>query len=192
MRLGVLKELRPRLVATFTEKPGSCEGTYARLSCTFVFIILTVMSPSNSICRLRWRFVPSVTYSSLLLYPCPYHPLPSPILVLSCLILFYLVFNAPVLPSLTLSNLVPSCLLLSSHVMSSPLLPNLTYYTLSPLLQGHPFLVEAAVSIGGTQVREGINVYRFANRIPLLFETGIPPFIPLGRISLIVVLELNM
>ena len=29
------------------------------------------------------------------------------------------------------------------------------------------------MSIGGTQVREGINVYRFANRIPLLFETGI-------------------
>jgi DNA topoisomerase VI subunit B len=26
MRLGVLKELRPKLVATYTEKPGSCEG----------------------------------------------------------------------------------------------------------------------------------------------------------------------
>ena len=26
MRLGVLKELRPKLVATFSEKPGSCEG----------------------------------------------------------------------------------------------------------------------------------------------------------------------
>jgi DNA topoisomerase VI subunit B len=38
--------------------------------------------------------------------------------------------------------------------------------------EGHPFLVEAAVSIGGPKVREGINVYRFANRIPLLFETG--------------------
>lgn len=38
--------------------------------------------------------------------------------------------------------------------------------------EGHPFLVEAAVSLGGTQVREGINVYRFANRIPLLFEAG--------------------
>jgi DNA topoisomerase VI subunit B len=62
MRLGVLKELRPKLVATFTEKPGSCEG--------------------------------------------------------------------------------------------------------------HPFIVEAAVSIGGAQMREGVNVYRFANRIPLLFETG--------------------
>jgi DNA topoisomerase VI subunit B len=39
-------------------------------------------------------------------------------------------------------------------------------------LQGHPFLVEGAVSIGGSMLREGINVYRFANRIPLLFETG--------------------
>jgi DNA topoisomerase-6 subunit B len=38
--------------------------------------------------------------------------------------------------------------------------------------EGHPFLVEAAISLGGTQVREGINVYRFANRIPLLFEAG--------------------
>lgn len=38
--------------------------------------------------------------------------------------------------------------------------------------EGHPFIVEGAVSIGGTQIREGINVYRFANRIPLLFETG--------------------
>ena len=26
MRLGVLKELRPKLVATFTDKPGTCEG----------------------------------------------------------------------------------------------------------------------------------------------------------------------
>lgn len=38
--------------------------------------------------------------------------------------------------------------------------------------EGHPFLVEAAISLGGSQVREGINVYRFANRIPLLFEAG--------------------
>ena len=38
--------------------------------------------------------------------------------------------------------------------------------------EGHPFLVEAAVSLGGSQVREGVNVYRFANRIPLLFEAG--------------------
>ncbi len=38
--------------------------------------------------------------------------------------------------------------------------------------EGHPFIVEAAVSLGGKSVREGINVYRFANRIPLLFEVG--------------------
>ncbi len=38
--------------------------------------------------------------------------------------------------------------------------------------EGHPFLVEAAVSVGGSELREGINVYRFANRIPLLFEGG--------------------
>lgn len=38
--------------------------------------------------------------------------------------------------------------------------------------EGHPFVVEAAVSLGGKTVREGINVYRFANRIPLLFEVG--------------------
>ena len=38
--------------------------------------------------------------------------------------------------------------------------------------EGHPFIVEAAVSIGGKNAREGITVYRFANRIPLLFEGG--------------------
>lgn len=38
--------------------------------------------------------------------------------------------------------------------------------------EGHPFLVEAAVSIGGKDVKEGITVIRFANRIPLLFEAG--------------------
>jgi len=38
--------------------------------------------------------------------------------------------------------------------------------------EGHPFLIEAAISLGGKKVREGINVYRFANRIPLLFEVG--------------------
>jgi len=37
---------------------------------------------------------------------------------------------------------------------------------------GHPFVVEAAISLGGKNIREGINVYRFANRIPLLFEAG--------------------
>lgn len=38
--------------------------------------------------------------------------------------------------------------------------------------EGHPFVVEAAVSIGGKDVKEGITVVRFANRIPLLFEAG--------------------
>lgn len=38
--------------------------------------------------------------------------------------------------------------------------------------EGHPFIVEAAVSIGGKDVKEGITVVRFANRIPLLFEGG--------------------
>lgn len=35
--------------------------------------------------------------------------------------------------------------------------------------EGHPFLVEVGVSIGGS-LKPGINVFRFANRIPLLFE----------------------
>mmetsp|Transcript_57471 Transcript_57471/g.140265 ORF Transcript_57471/g.140265 Transcript_57471/m.140265 type:complete len:747 (+) Transcript_57471:95-2335(+) len=38
--------------------------------------------------------------------------------------------------------------------------------------EGHPFLVEAAVSLGGKDAKEGIQVTRFANRIPLLFEGG--------------------
>jgi len=37
---------------------------------------------------------------------------------------------------------------------------------------GHPFIVEAAVSLGGKGAKEGITVFRFANRIPLLFEGG--------------------
>ncbi|GLE00235.1 hypothetical protein PINS_up008962 [Pythium insidiosum] len=41
------------------------------------------------------------------------------------------------------------------------------------VFEGHSFIVEAAVSIGGKKVlKEGLNVYRFANRIPLLFEAG--------------------
>ncbi len=32
--------------------------------------------------------------------------------------------------------------------------------------------MEAAVSIGGKNVREGVNIFRYPNRIPLLFETG--------------------
>lgn len=38
------------------------------------------------------------------------------------------------------------------------------------VFEGHAFIVEAAVSIGGRDVKPGINVHRFANRIPLLFE----------------------
>jgi DNA topoisomerase-6 subunit B len=38
--------------------------------------------------------------------------------------------------------------------------------------EGHAFVVEAAVSVGGRDVKPGINIYRFANRIPLLFEGG--------------------
>ena len=38
--------------------------------------------------------------------------------------------------------------------------------------EGHPFLVEAAVCLGGKTAKEGISVVRFANRIPLLFEGG--------------------
>lgn len=41
--------------------------------------------------------------------------------------------------------------------------------------EGHPFIVEAGVSLGGQAVKDGINVYRFANRIPLLFEVRTSP-----------------
>lgn len=40
------------------------------------------------------------------------------------------------------------------------------------MFEGHAFIVEAAVSVGGRELKPGINVYRFANRIPLLFEGG--------------------
>lgn len=38
--------------------------------------------------------------------------------------------------------------------------------------EGHAFIIEAAISLGGRSMREGINIFRFANRIPMLFETG--------------------
>ena len=38
--------------------------------------------------------------------------------------------------------------------------------------EGHSFLVEAAISIDGNNAKEGVAVYRFANRIPLLFQGG--------------------
>jgi DNA topoisomerase VI subunit B len=40
------------------------------------------------------------------------------------------------------------------------------------VFEGHAFVVEAAVSVGGRDMKPGINVHRFANRIPLLFEAG--------------------
>lgn len=40
------------------------------------------------------------------------------------------------------------------------------------VFEGHPFIVEAGVALGGSGVKPGINIYRFANRIPLLFEAG--------------------
>ncbi|XP_052623311.1 DNA topoisomerase 6 subunit B [Lactuca sativa] len=36
--------------------------------------------------------------------------------------------------------------------------------------QGHPFIVEAGVSMGGKCFKQGINIFLFANRVPLLFE----------------------
>eukprot|EP00958_Prasinococcus_capsulatus_P008552 scaffold841_cov397-Prasinococcus_capsulatus_cf.AAC.13 len=47
-----------------------------------------------------------------------------------------------------------------------------TYQGSVGVYEGHPFIVEAAVSMGGKDVKPGITVYRFANRIPLLFEGG--------------------
>lgn len=40
------------------------------------------------------------------------------------------------------------------------------------VLEGHAFIVEAAVSLGGSKMKPGINIHRFANRIPLLFEVS--------------------
>ncbi|XP_057539077.1 DNA topoisomerase 6 subunit B [Amaranthus tricolor] len=47
-----------------------------------------------------------------------------------------------------------------------------TYSGSAQVFEGHPFLVEAGVSIGGKDVKQGLNIFRFANRIPLLFEQG--------------------
>lgn len=38
--------------------------------------------------------------------------------------------------------------------------------------EGHPMIIEAGVCLGGRDAKPGITVYRFANRIPLLFEGG--------------------
>lgn len=40
------------------------------------------------------------------------------------------------------------------------------------VFEGHPFVVEAGVALGCAGMKAGINVFRFANRIPLLFEAG--------------------
>ena len=63
-------------------------------------------------------------------------------------------------------------------VLTSPLPPR--FVLLVPRLslsvcsvdvhEGHPFSVEAAVSLGGAKAKPGVSVYRYANRIPLLFE----------------------
>ncbi|CAN1263593.1 DNA topoisomerase 6 subunit B [Linum perenne] len=47
-----------------------------------------------------------------------------------------------------------------------------TYSGSAQVFEGHPFIVEAGVSIGGKDVKQGLNIFRFANRIPLLFEQG--------------------
>eukprot|EP00126_Sphaerothecum_destruens_P006083 Sdes_comp19206_c0_seq1m10066 len=47
-----------------------------------------------------------------------------------------------------------------------------TYQEPVRVYEGHPFIVDAGVSLGGKTVKPGLNVYRFANRIPLLFEAG--------------------
>jgi DNA topoisomerase VI subunit B len=47
-----------------------------------------------------------------------------------------------------------------------------TYRDKVSVYEGHAFVIEAAVSLGGANAKEGISVYRFANRIPLLFEGG--------------------
>ncbi|KAK9847694.1 hypothetical protein WJX84_000913 [Apatococcus fuscideae] len=58
--------------------------------------------------------------------------------------------------------------------ISKELHPDLvaTYQGDAHVLEGHAFIVEAAVSIGGRDIKPGINIFRFANRIPLLFEGG--------------------
>ncbi|KAK1259723.1 DNA topoisomerase 6 subunit B [Acorus gramineus] len=47
-----------------------------------------------------------------------------------------------------------------------------TYAGSAQVFEGHPFIVEAGISLGGKDVKHGLNIFRFANRIPLLFEQG--------------------
>ncbi|KAF0909784.1 hypothetical protein E2562_000105 [Oryza meyeriana var. granulata] len=47
-----------------------------------------------------------------------------------------------------------------------------THASSPQVFEGHPFIVEAGISIGGKDVKHGLNIFRYANRIPLLFEQG--------------------
>lgn len=47
-----------------------------------------------------------------------------------------------------------------------------TFACAPAVFEGHPFIVEAGVSIGGARAAPGVTIYRFANRIPLIFEPG--------------------
>ncbi|KAJ7980731.1 DNA topoisomerase 6 subunit B [Quillaja saponaria] len=47
-----------------------------------------------------------------------------------------------------------------------------TYSGSAQVFEGHPFIVKAGVSVGGKDVKQGLNIFRFANRILLLFEQG--------------------
>eukprot|EP00466_Bigelowiella_natans_P021015 jgi/Bigna1/53298/estExt_Genewise1Plus.C_170152 len=47
-----------------------------------------------------------------------------------------------------------------------------TFQDKASVHEGHPFVVEAAVSLGGNLAKPGLNFFRYANRIPLLFEEG--------------------
>jgi DNA topoisomerase VI subunit B len=47
-----------------------------------------------------------------------------------------------------------------------------TFKEAPAVFEGHCFIVEGGVCLGGEKAKEGVTVYRFANRIPLLFESG--------------------
>ncbi|KAL5201859.1 hypothetical protein ABZP36_036213 [Zizania latifolia] len=47
-----------------------------------------------------------------------------------------------------------------------------THASSPQVFEGHPFIVEAGISIGGKDVKHGLNIFRYGNRIPLLFEQG--------------------
>lgn len=58
--------------------------------------------------------------------------------------------------------------------ITKELKPNMvaTHAEPADVFEGHPFIIEAGVALGGTGMKPGLNVFRFANRIPLLFEAG--------------------